>query len=259
MPIMRDEAVCIRRWDFSETSQTVSLFGREHGLLRGIAKGAKREKAAFSGGIELLTRGEVLALVRKGRDLATLTDWGLIEVFPSLAHNLPANRAGLYFADLIQHMLHEGDPHTRLYDELLRALRGLSLAESLPDAILRFQWSVLLEAGYKPIVDRDALTGAPLPRLDGSLAFSAEAGGTVHAAANGGAWKVRSGTIALLARLDADEPVVPVEPVSRGNMEVDEAGVVIGRANRLLAAYLRHIMGQELSTMRHLFGSITGR
>ena len=254
--MMRDEAVCIRRWDFSETSQTVSLFCREHGLLRGIAKGAKREKAAFSGGIELLTRGEVLALVRKGRDLATLTDWGLIEVFPPLARNLHANRAGLYFADLIGHMLHEGDPHVRLYDELLKALRGLAQPESLPSAILRFQWSVLLEAGYKPIVDRDALTGAPLPAVDGALAFSAEAGGAVHAAANGGAWKVRHATIALLASLDATRPPESAEQRHPG---ADEPSVVIGRANRLLATYLRHIMGQELPTMMHLFGSIAGR
>jgi len=255
MPILRDEAVCIRRWDFSETSQTVSLFCREYGLLRGIAKGAKREKSAFSGGIELLTRGEVLA-VRKGRDLATLTEWGLIEVFPPLAINLLANRAGLYFADLIGRMLHEGDPHARLFEDFLTALRCLAPPESVPIAILRFQWSVLLEAGYKPILDRDALTGKPLPAVDGALAFSAEAGGTVHAAANGGAWKVRAATIALLASLDAGDATQPPESAEQHHLE---ANAVIGRANRLLATYLRHIMGQELSTMRHLFGPIAGR
>ncbi|MFM1832063.1 MAG: hypothetical protein RLZZ461_379, partial [Planctomycetota bacterium] len=26
MPTIRDEAICVRHWDFSETSQTVSLF-----------------------------------------------------------------------------------------------------------------------------------------------------------------------------------------------------------------------------------------
>ena len=256
---MRDEAVCIRRWDYSETSQTVSLFCREHGVLRGIAKGAKREKAAFSGGIELLTRGEVLAIVRKGRDLATLTDWGLIEVFPPLANNLQANRAALYFTDLIAHMLHDGDPHIRLYDDLIGALRSLAQPESLPSAILRFQWSVLLETGYKPMLDRDTLTAAPLPTDDGALAFSPEAGGTVNAAASGGAWKVRPATIALLARLDTGEPIQPGECVDRRHAEGDEPSVVIGRANRLLAAYLRHLMGQELSTMRHLLGPIGGR
>ena len=49
MHTLKDTAICIRRWDFSETSQTVSLLTREHGILRGLAKGAKREKGTFSG------------------------------------------------------------------------------------------------------------------------------------------------------------------------------------------------------------------
>ncbi len=258
MPNLRDEAVCIRRWDFSETSQTVSLFCREHGLLRGIAKGAKREKSQFSGGIELLTRGEVLALVRKGRDLATLTDWNLLEVFPALSARLDAHRAGLYMVDLIQHLLHEGDPHTRLFDELVEALRGLAEPRMSSRAVLRFQWALLVEAGYKPILDRDAHSGAVLPQQEGSLAFSAEAGGTVEAGADAGAWRVRLATVDLLRKLEEGAesgPPAVIDAVEERSGD-DES---VQRASRLLAAYLRHLMGQELATMRHLFGPIQGR
>ncbi|MHC4990131.1 MAG: DNA repair protein RecO, partial [Planctomycetota bacterium] len=69
MPTIQDQAVCIRHWDFSETSQTVSLLSREHGVIRGLAKGAKREKGTFSGGIDLLTVGEVVAITKRGREL----------------------------------------------------------------------------------------------------------------------------------------------------------------------------------------------
>ncbi len=260
MPNLRDEAVCIRRWDFSETSQTVSLFCREHGLLRGIAKGAKREKSQFSGGIELLTRGEILALVRKGRDLATLTDWNLLEVFPALATRLDAHRAGLYMVDLIQHLLHEGDPHTRLFDELIKALRGLAEHETSSRAVLRFQWALLVEAGYKPILDRDANTGAALFGPEGSLAFSAEAGGTVLAGAEGGGWRVRAATVDVLRGLEGgDKLESPIGQEVAGEGRLEELDQSILRASRLLAAYLRHILGQELPTMRHLFGLIQGR
>ena len=60
MPTITDQAIVIRRWDFSETSQTVSLFTRDHGIVRGLAKGAKREKGDFSGGLDLLTREYLL-------------------------------------------------------------------------------------------------------------------------------------------------------------------------------------------------------
>ena len=64
MPVAHDQGVCIRHWDFSETSQTVSLFGRGLGLVRGLAKGARRERGSFSGGIGLLARGEIVAVVK---------------------------------------------------------------------------------------------------------------------------------------------------------------------------------------------------
>ncbi len=258
MANVRDEAICIRRWDFSETSQTVSLLGRDLGVLRGIAKGAKREKGSFSGGIELLTRGEVLAIVKKGRDLATLTDWSLLEIFPALAARLDAHRAGLYLADLAGHMLHEGDPHPRLYDELLAALRGLEDPANAADAVLRFQWALLVETGYQPILDRDARTGAALGDEDGAAAFSAEAGGTVNIHGNGGQWRVRTATIELLRRLERGEATEPQE--SRHSTEaLEEHAAIAGRANRLLAAYLRHLMGRELPTMRHFLGVIDPR
>ncbi|MHC4100282.1 MAG: DNA repair protein RecO, partial [Planctomycetota bacterium] len=55
MPPVTDNAICIRRWDYSETSLTVSLFLRNHGVVRGMAKGAKRARGSFEGGIDLLT------------------------------------------------------------------------------------------------------------------------------------------------------------------------------------------------------------
>jgi hypothetical protein len=60
VPNLIDEALCIRQWDWSETSQTVSLFCRTHGIVRGLAKGARRERSSFSGGIDLLARGEIV-------------------------------------------------------------------------------------------------------------------------------------------------------------------------------------------------------
>ena len=61
MPILSDSAICIRCWDYSETSQTVSLLTKENGLIRGIAKGSKRDKGPFSGGFDPLTRGHIVA------------------------------------------------------------------------------------------------------------------------------------------------------------------------------------------------------
>lgn len=250
MPTITDNAVCIRRWDYAETSQTVSLFLREHGIIRGIAKGAKREKGAFSGGIDLLTRGEVVAILKPGRELATVTEWHLEEVYWALRRRLAANRVGLYMASLIPHLLTDLDPYPGLFDAFTQALAGLDGDRPVELTLLGFQWTLLVETGYQPQLDRDARTGQPLPQERATLAFSAAAGGVVAdtaappppaAGASADRWRVRPETIDLLRALAAG--TLPERP--------DPA--VVKRANRLLGVYLRALIGREPHAMRWAF------
>ena len=47
--MFRDEAVVLRRHDFSETSQIASLLTRSHGRRQVLAKGARRERRRGQG------------------------------------------------------------------------------------------------------------------------------------------------------------------------------------------------------------------
>ncbi|MCQ3941053.1 DNA repair protein RecO [Synechococcales cyanobacterium CNB] len=241
VPTVRDQAVCVRHWDWSETSQTVSVFTREHGLIRGIAKGARREKAAFSGGLELLTRGELVAIVKPSGSLATLTAWDLQETFPALRRSLATFNAGMYLADLVCHSITDEDPHPALFDALLSSLR--TIGDSAAKAILHFQWATLVETGYKPALGRE-----PAEQARAVYGFSPRAGGLVSIAQDEGDntpsapfWRVRSPTVELLRRLESGH-------------SIGGDAASIDRANRLLAAYLREILGRDLPTVRWVFG-----
>jgi DNA repair protein RecO (recombination protein O) len=241
MPPVTDNAICIRRWDFSETSQTVSLFLRSHGIVRGIVKGAKRARGGFDGGIDLLTHGQVVAIVKPARDLAAVTQWRVLDTFRALREHLAANRAGLYMADLIHHMLTEHDPHPRLFDALCSALHGLGDVDQINRTLLGFEWTVLLESGFRPQLERDAETGAELPPSTATLGFSATAGGVVADTGGPDRWRVRRETIDLLRAVAAGKPID----------DTDAAGH--GRAARLLAVYIRELLGAEPKSMRWAF------
>ena len=81
MPSFTDSAICIRKLDWSETSQIVVLITEGHGKVSATAKGAKRQSpstlAKFSGGIELLTAGEAVLITKPTADLANLIEWDL--------------------------------------------------------------------------------------------------------------------------------------------------------------------------------------
>lgn len=240
MPTITDTAICIRRWDYSEFSQTVSLFGRDHGITRGLVKGAKRARGSFSGGLDLLTCGEVVAIIKPGRDLATVTQWHLLETYPALRQRLDANRAGLYMADLIHLMLVEHDPHPALFEALRTALGNL---DDAPRTLLGFQWKLLCETGYRPRLDTDAQTGRALPQEGPNLAFSPSAGGAVADTGAADRWRVRRRTIDLIRAIAAGKPCG------------GEDRKLVEHANRLLAAYIRELLGNEPKTTRWAFGA----
>lgn len=242
VPTIIDTAICIRRWDFSETSQTVSVLTREHGIIRGLAKGAKREEGNFSGGLDVLTRGEVIASVKPpgtGRELALITAWHLQDMYRVLRQNLRANQAALYMADLVHHMLQEQDPHPNVFDALAHALERLSDPAHVEPTLMQFQWTLLSDAGYQPELVRDAQTGGAFSD-DATLRFSARAGGLVSGADAEG-WRVRRETIDVLRSIAAGASIAHHDEQS------------LRRANRLLAAYCREIIGSEPPAMRWAF------
>jgi len=241
MPTVTDNAICIRRWDYSETSQTVSLFLRDHGLVRGIVKGAKRAGGGFDGGVDVLTYGQVVMILKPSRDLATVTAWHVLEVFRPLREGLAANRAGLYMVDLVNHMLTELDAHPSLFDALHESLAALGDTEHVGRTLLVWVWALLCETGFQPQLDRDAETGTALPAEARTFAFSPTAGGVVADTGLGDRWRVRRETIELLREVAAGRPPACIEPQP------------LDRANRLLAAYIRALLGREPPAMKWIY------
>ena len=248
VPVIEDEAVCLRQWDWSETSQTVSLFTRGAGLIRCVAKGSKRAGAgaAFSGGVELLSRAHVRIHTKANRDLSILAEWDLAETFTALRQTLADHYVGLYMADCVLHFAADHDAHTGMYDALVGGLRGLGEANTRSLALARFQWLLLSDAGFRPDL-------AGLDNLEGPvLQFDPQAGGLRGRAADGKKsaiagqdWRVRRATGETLAAIEAERTgggPVPATLLPHS-----------ARAAALLAAYVRWVLGAQPRSMALVF------
>src|SRR5438876_5951030 len=92
MPLVHDRCICLRKTEFSETSQILTLFSREHGIVRVIAKGAHRKTKAgagkFDGGGDFLDIGNAVFSHDVSRDLPPLTEWNLREGHLALRNTL---------------------------------------------------------------------------------------------------------------------------------------------------------------------------
>ncbi|MHC4758966.1 MAG: DNA repair protein RecO [Planctomycetota bacterium] len=117
--LIKDIAICIRASDYSETSQIVTLFTREHGKIRAIAKGSKRKKSAFDGPIEVFSHGEVVYSEAVRENLATLTEFEQKRGFSGLTRDLFYYHCGLFGAELVGSMTTDKDLHPELFQGLM--------------------------------------------------------------------------------------------------------------------------------------------
>jgi DNA repair protein RecO (recombination protein O) len=175
MALVSAPSICLRKTEYSETSQILTLITRDHGLIRAIAKGAHRKTKAgasrFDGGIDLLDLGNAVFSADTSRELALLTDWKLQDGHLGLRKNLRALYLAIYAADLVGTLLEEHDPHPEIFDMLQQVLTNLE-TPALEESFLAFQLDLLQEAGFlpefgicvncsKPISDREDVYFSP--------------------------------------------------------------------------------------------------
>lgn len=173
-------ALVVRGTDWSETSRITTLFTREFGKVRALAKGGRRLKSNFDCAFDLLSVCRVVFLRKAHGGLDLLTEARLEEQFPVLRANLSALYAGYYVAELLADGTQDYDPHADLFDAALGTLRGLGEGTDPRAAATGFELVWLRELGYSPRLDACAACGAEvLPAGTIRAVFSPAAGGAL--------------------------------------------------------------------------------
>ena len=179
MAIIKDDAVVLRRLDYSETSQVLAVFTRTHGKVRLIAKGIKRStKAKFSTGLDLLDIGHLAFSARTVRQeaLATLTEWTQSRAGAGLRESLDRLLGAQYLAFAATELTEDWDPHPQLFDGIAAGLTALGDSHPVFPTLVTFQRCLLEEIGSFPILD--ACVGCQRPRVGwGEVFFSSLEGG----------------------------------------------------------------------------------
>lgn len=183
----KTRAIVLRTFPFGESSCVVSLYTREHGKLRALAKGAWRPKGSFDAALDLLSTCQVLVLRRSSDSLDLLTEAFLEHRF-RVGRSLASYLAALDLAELLDSLTADGDHQPELFDVAHRTLRTLSAPADgsyagLSDRDVRAlathtELALLRLLGHAPALFRCAECSGSLPE-GGRTAFGMLDGGTL--------------------------------------------------------------------------------
>jgi len=236
MPAEKALALVVRGTDWSETSRITTLFTREFGKVRALAKGGRRLKSNFDCAFDLLSVCRIVFLRKAHGGLDLLTEARLEEQFPVLRHNLDALYAGYYLAELLADGTQDYDPHPALFDAALASLRELGKGANPRAAATGFELVWLQELGYSPRLDACETCGV---EVAGGAAFSPAAGGIVcpgcAPAAPDRRWLSPEGRAAMSDLSSAASIGLPAGTIGELRPVLGQAvSYVLGRRPRLL-------------------------
>ena len=146
--LYRVEAIILKRWDMGEADRLLTLYTREHGKVRAIAKGARRTTSRKSGHVELFMRSQML--IARGRELDIITQAEVIEPYLALREDLGRVSYACYAAELLDSFAAEGEEHRPLYDLLADALAWIAEADDLDLAMRLYELRLLDYVGFRP-------------------------------------------------------------------------------------------------------------
>lgn len=150
MPTYNLTAIIVGGFPIGESDKVVSMFSSERGLVRAVAKGAKKPGTKMSGKSEALCANKLL--VAKGRSLDIITQAESISNFRSLRRDLVRLTYSLYYAELTQAFGEGLEEESELFYQVLFNSLHMQEAE-IADArllSLEFQMFLLRQLGVSP-------------------------------------------------------------------------------------------------------------
>ena len=186
----RVEGVVLRHADWGEADRILTLYTRERGKARAIAKGARKIRSRKAGHLEPFTH--VTLQLAKGHDLLIITQADTLDAYLPLGENLVKTGYASYVVELLDRFTYEDESENQAIFRLLAETLSRIASENDPWLAIRYYEVRLLDLlGFRPHLFECANCGEQIQAVD--QFFSPVAGGVLCpkcGSRSPGAWSV---------------------------------------------------------------------
>ena len=170
--VQSTQAILIRLTRLTDTSLIVHWFSEDQGLIKTVAKGARRPKSPFAGQLDLFFGGEITFQHARRGELHALREVSILHWREGLRQNYTSTLLAAYCCQLLESSVEPQHPDPELHDLLERALDHIDANEPSLRALRHFEseLSRLLGIHHPPRPAdhslRDALGSLPVSRAE---------------------------------------------------------------------------------------------
>src|SRR5687768_16790373 len=115
MPLFESESLVLKTYNLAEADRIVVFFTRDHGIVRGVAKGAKRLKSRFGSTMEPFSTVMLEYYEKEDRELVGIRRAQLIRSSFLEASKRRFLHSFAFFADLLVPLVPPNDANETLY------------------------------------------------------------------------------------------------------------------------------------------------
>jgi DNA repair protein RecO (recombination protein O) len=151
MALIESESLILKSYSLAEADKIVVFLTQEHGLIRGVAKGAKRLKSRFGGSLEPFSIVNLTFYQKEERELVSISNIELQKSYFLNAGKPEFLQKFAYLAELLMEFAPPNEPNERLYRMARVCLEtGSNEPQNLESIALYFELWVLRLAGFLP-------------------------------------------------------------------------------------------------------------
>ncbi|MFZ5879965.1 MAG: DNA repair protein RecO [Chloroflexota bacterium] len=237
---LRAEAVVLRHSDWGEADRLLTLYTREQGKLRALAKGARKINSRKAGHLEPFTR--VKLQLARGRDLLIVTQAEMIEAYPPLREDLGRMGQASYVIELLDRFVpNEEIAVPSLYRLLTETLSRLAVEADAWLPVRYYEMRLLDFLGFRPQLFECVNCGREI--LPEDQFFSFGAGGVICPRCGEGLKGLRKISIEALKYLRHFQRSAYRE-AQRAHPDADTRREL----ETLMQGYFTHLLERELNT-----------
>ncbi|QQS41942.1 MAG: DNA repair protein RecO [Acidobacteriota bacterium] len=243
MGVVETEGLVVRTYPLGDADKIVVLLTRDDGLVRGVAKGAKRLKSRFGSGLEPFTVVRVSYFRKEERELVTISQIELERSYFSIASDPVFLQHFSYAAELLQSFAPPHDPNERLFNMTRICLETAADDPSvLLPVLMYFETWLLKLGGFLPSWERCAVCGQEPPASEESV-LQPDFGITCGRCLGRGRVQTISSTQrSILVKAQKTSPLKFAEHVAGKEADLEEVASIL---RRMIARILNREVGNS--------------